>query len=186
MASTEKTTETDSQPVGRVLIMYDQAKAISPDGTERLLAVESPVFVHDRIITEGDGRVSIVIDDDGKTQIDLDGMNDIIIDEDIFGGVSSAEIAEAAAEAEEVQEAFFIQNIDLTIEPAANATGSVADADGGHQVADFDRVPLEGDVSKTAADTVSIIFHESDYTDLDNGSPGDPLDNLIDGDDSTT
>ncbi len=62
----------------------------------------------------------------------------------------------------------------------------MADAGGGHQVADFDHVPLEGDVSKTAADTVSIIFHESDYTDLDNGSPGDPLDNLIDGDDSTT
>ncbi|MBW2484466.1 MAG: hypothetical protein JRF05_03805 [Deltaproteobacteria bacterium] len=186
MASAEKTTETDRQPVGRVLIMYDQAKAISPDGTERHLAVESPVFAHDRIITEGDGRVSIAIDDDGKTQIDLDGMNDIIIDEDIFGGVNSTDIAEAAAEVEEVQEAFFVQNIDLAIEPAANATDSVADAGGGHQVADFDRVPMEGDVSKTAADTVSIIFHESDYTDLDNESPGDPLNNLIDGDDSTT
>ena len=160
MASKEKTTETDRQPVGRVLIMYDQAKAISTDGTERHLAVESPVFAYDRIITEGEGRISILIDDDdGKTQIDLDGMNDIIIDEDIFGGVNSTDIAEAAAEVEEVQEAFFVQNIDLTIEPAANATDSVADADGGHQVADFDHVPMEGDVSKTTADTVSIIFH---------------------------
>lgn len=186
MAPAEKTTDSFGHPVGRVLIMYDQAKAISPDGTERLLSVESPIFAYDRIITEGDGKVSIIIDDDVKTQIDLEGMNDVIIDEDIFGSVSSEVIAEAAAEPEEIQEAFFIQDIDLTAETEATATDSVESAGGGHTVADFDRVTHEGDIFNAAGEKVSVIFDHSDYTDLDNATPGDPLDNLIDTDDSTS
>ena len=89
MAITEKTAGTGSQPVGRVAVIYDNVKAISPDGTERLLSVESPIFAYDRIVTESDGRVSIVIDDTVHTQIDLVGKSTVIIDEDIFGGVGN-------------------------------------------------------------------------------------------------
>jgi hypothetical protein len=182
----EKTTEPGTQPVGSVVIINDKAKAISPDGTERLLAVESPIFAQDRIITEGNGRVSIVIDDNVQTQIDLDGRNDIIIDEDIFGGVSSELVAQASAGVEQVHEVFIIQDIDLTADPETPAADSVATADGGNNLADFDHVNHEGDIFKTAADKISVIFDQSDYTDMDNGSPLDPLDNLIDSDDSTS
>ena len=186
MDSTENTTGSGSQEVGRVAIIYSDVKAISANGMERQLSVESPIFANDRIITEGDARVSIVIHDDAHTQIDLGGMSDVIIDEDIFGGVGSEEIAGAAAEVKELQEAFFIQDIDLTAEPAAVTTDSVESAGGGHTVADFDRVSHEGDILNTAGEKVSVILDHSDYTDLDNSTPGDPLDNLIDTDDSTS
>jgi len=179
-SATEKTTGPGSQPVGSVVIINENTKAISPDGTERLLAADSPIFAQDRIITEGDGRISIVIDDAVQTQIDLEGGNDIIIDEDIFGGVSSELVAHASAGVEQVQEAFFIQDIDLTAEPEAPA------ADDGNNLADFDHVNHVGNVFKTAADKISVIFDQSDYTGMDNGSPLDPLDNLIGSDDSTS
>ena len=184
MDSTENTT--GSQEVGRVTIIYADVKAISADGMERQLTVESPVFAHDRIITEGDASVSIVIHDDAHTQIDLGGMSDVIIDEDIFGGASFEEIAGAAVEVQELQEAFFIHDIDLTAEPEEVATDSVDSTGGGHTTADFERVTHEGDLFNTAGEKVSVIFDHSDYTDLDHGSPGDPLDNLIDTDDPTS
>ena len=93
MTTTVKTTGSGSQVVGRVVIIYDNAKAISPDGMERLLSVGSPVFANDRIITESNGRVSIVIDDTAQTQIDLEGRSEILIDEDIFGGATAEDIS---------------------------------------------------------------------------------------------
>jgi hypothetical protein len=173
MSTTENTTGPDSQAVGSVVVLYDNARAISADGVERLLSVGSPIYANDRIVTEDDGRISIVIDDAAHTQIDLDKMSEILIDEDIFGGVSSGEIAEATAEIEEVQEAFFFENTDLTVEHEA-------------QVADVDRVTHEGDVSTSPAEKINVVFDQSDYTDLDNENSGDPLDNLIDGDDSSS
>jgi hypothetical protein len=173
MSTTENTTGPDSQAVGSVVVLYDNARAISPDGVERLLSVGSPIYANDRIVTESDGRISIVIDDAAHTQIDLDRMSEILIDEDIFGGVSSGEIAEATAEIEEVQEAFFFENTDLTVEHEA-------------QVADVDRVTHEGDVSTSPAEKINVIFDHSDYADLNNENSGDPLDNLIDGEDSTS
>ena len=174
MTTTVKTTGSGSQVVGRVVIIYDNAKAISPDGMERLLSVGSPVFANDRIITESNGRVSIVIDDTAQTHIDLEGRSEILIDEDIFGGATAEDVSAAAADIEQVQEAtFFIENIELTLDSET-------------PVADFDRVTHEGDISSTAVEKVNVIFDHSDYTDLDNGSPGDPLDNHIDVDDSTS
>jgi hypothetical protein len=147
---------------------------------ERLLSVESPIFANDRIVTESDGKVSIVINDDVHTQIDLGTMSNVMIDEDIFGGVSPEEITEATAKVEQVQESFLVEGVDLSVVPEAPA------AEDGHPVAGFDRVTHEGDVSTSPAEKVSVIFDHSDYTDLDDGSPGDPLDNHIDVDDSTS
>jgi len=173
MTTTVKTTGSGSQVVGRVVIIYDNAKAISPDGMERLLSVESPIFANDRIVTESDGKVSIVINDDVHTQIDLGTMSNVMIDEDIFGGVSPEEITEATAEVEQVQESFLVEGVDLTVESDS-------------PVADLDRATFEGEVSTSPDGKVSVIFDHSDYAELDNDSSGDPLDNLIDGEDSTS
>ena len=174
MVSSENNTESGSQAVGSVVVLYDDAKAISADGMERLLSVGSPIYANDRIVTEGDGRISIVIDDAAQTQIDLNGMTEIIIDEDIFGGVSFEEIAEATAEVEQVQEAFFFESIDLTFEPPPSA-------------ADLDPLTDQGNVSTSPAEKISVIFDQSDYADLNNESPVDSLDSLIDnGEDSTS
>lgn len=186
MVSTEQITETDSyQEIGRVAIIYDNAKAISADGTERFLMVDSPIFAYDRIITEGDGEISIVIDDDNHTQIDLGGMSDVIIDEDIFSGAGSEEIAAAAAQIEEVHEAILIHDIDLTTAPeTAAATDSLASADEEHQLADSDHTTHRDAIFNSAGEKISIVFDHSDYTDLDHGNPGDPLDSLLNTDDS--
>jgi hypothetical protein len=99
------TMETGNQPIGSVAILYGNAKAISIDGTERILSPNSPVFAYDRIITESDGRVSIIINDPAASQIDIGRMSHIIIDEDIFAGVTEEDIAASTAESQEIQEA---------------------------------------------------------------------------------
>lgn len=186
MVSADQITETDSHPeIARVAIIYDNAKAISADGTERFLVVDSPVFAYDRIITEGDGRISIVIDDDNHTQIDLGGMSNVIIDEDIFGGAGSEEIAAASAQVEEVHEAVLIHDINLTTKSeTALATDSLASADEKHQLANSDHITQEGGIFNSAGEKLSIVFDHSDYTGLDHGNPDDPLDSLLNTDDS--
>ena len=185
MVSSEQIADTDShQEIGRVAIIYDNVKAISADGTERFLTEDSPIFAYDRIITEDDGRISIVIDDDNHTQIDLGGMSDVIFDEDIFGSAGSEEIAAASAQIEKVHEAILIHDIDLTTEPeSATATDSLASADEEHQLADSGHVNHGGEIFNSAGEKISIVFDHSDYTDLDHGNLGDPWDSLLNTDD---
>jgi len=174
MTTTESNSGIASHAVGRVAVLYDNAKAISPDGMERLLSVESPIYANDRIVTENNGRVSIVIDDEAHTQIDLGAMSNVIIDEDIFGGVSPEIITEAAAQVEQIQESFLVEGVDLSILSTAPVT------DSGPPVA-------ESDVASAAPDNVNVIFDQSDYADLDNGnSHGDSLDIYFDDDDTGT
>ncbi|MDX2433204.1 MAG: retention module-containing protein, partial [Desulfobacterales bacterium] len=133
-------TETGNQVVGTVVILYGNVKDTSSDGTERLLTLNSPIFAHDRIITESDGRVSIVIDDGVQSQIDLGRMSDVVIDEDIFQGASPEEVAEATAEVEQIQEALLAEDFDPTLELEAAAAGGDASAGGGSTLPDFVRV----------------------------------------------
>jgi hypothetical protein len=112
-------------------------------------------------------------------------MSDVIIDEDIFGGAGSEEIAAASAQIEEVHEAILIHDIDLTTESeTAAATESLASADVEHQLADSDHITQGGEIFNSAGEKISIVFDHSDYTDLDHGNPGDSLDNLLNTDDS--
>lgn len=185
MTIKESATGTDRQAVGRVVSTYDNVKAVSPDGMERLLAAESPVFAYDRIITEGNARASILIDYNAQDTIELGGMTSVLIDEDIFGGTGPEEIAGAAAEAEQLQESFFVKNIDRAV-PEPSVTDGMA-SPGGHIIADLDHVTSRGDISSAAADKFTVIFDQSDYPDLDNpDSQVDPLDNLIDPDDTVS
>ncbi len=174
------TSENTVQTVGRVVVLFDNAKAISPDGMERNLSVGSPVFANDSIITQGEGRISIFIDDSDKTQIDLESKSEILIDEDIFGGVSAEEIAGATAGIEQVQEAFFIEGVDL---PFGTETADTAEGPAG----DFDRLLIDENISNnTAGQNASEFFDHSDYSDLDNANQDDPLGHLLDTDDITS
>jgi hypothetical protein len=157
MASGENTTEIETANllVGKVAILYGNVKAVASDGTERVLAVNSPIFAHDRIMTGSDGMVSIVIDDATQTQIDIGRMSYVIIDEDIFAGISGAEATEAAAEVEQIQELLLAEGdtFDPTTELEAPAAGGVASAGGGHPVPVFDRITHEGEVTSGAETT---------------------------------
>ena len=52
--------------------------------------------------------------------------------------------------------------------------------------ADLARADRDGDVSISPAEKINVIFDHSDYADLNNENSGDPLDNFIDGDDSSS
>jgi hypothetical protein len=156
MASIDQTsgTTTGNQEVGKVFIIYGSAKAISMDGTERLLGPNSPIFAFDRIITESDGNLSITFNDPAQTQIDIGRMSDIVIDEDVYSG-SEIDPAEVAIEVEELQEAILAEDFDPTVELEAPAAGGSAATGGGHPVPDFARVTHEGEVT-SGAETVGI------------------------------
>src|SRR5512138_818412 len=94
-----------NQVVGKVIILYGTVKAISPDGTVRLLAPNSPIFANDRIVTESDGNVSIMFDGTPPSQMDLGRMSNVAIDEDVYAGVSPSVTSDAAAEFAQIEKA---------------------------------------------------------------------------------
>ena len=127
-----KTAKATSGAIGKVAIIYGDVKAISPDGTVRVLGPNSPVFADDQIITGGDGSVSLILDGTPPIHLDLGRMTQITLDEDVYGGPAST--ADAAAEADKVQQALLAG--DQPIEPEAPAAGGEANAGGGHPVVD--------------------------------------------------
>ncbi len=126
------TGEMGHQAIGKVAILYGSVKAISPDGTVRILKVNSLVFADDRIITGDDGSLSIVMNTFPPTQLDLGRVSDIVIDEDVYGAISPAVTAEAAAEQKAIQEALLAG--DQPVELDATAAGVEQNAGGGHPV----------------------------------------------------
>ncbi len=160
-----------SAPVGNVVILYGNVKAIAIDGTERTLAPNSPIFAYDTIVTESDGSVSIVMDDPAQSQVDLGRMSHVIIDDDVFAGVTAEDVAAAAAEIEQIQEALLAEGYDPTVELEPPAAGSSPAAGGGHPVPDFARVTHEGGVTSGAettgitgdtVDTIPAVFELPD------------------------
>ncbi|MFO7784227.1 MAG: retention module-containing protein, partial [Desulfatiglandales bacterium] len=160
MAETVGTqTSSANQVVGKVFILYGKVKAISPDGTERVLSVNSPIFAFDRIVTGDDGSVAIMLDGMPPTQLDIGRMSDIVIDEDVFLAVTDEDVAEATAEAEEILEALLEGEGDIELE--ATAAGGSADAGGGHPTVVFE---LTGDevIPGSGAETTGLTTDDVD------------------------
>jgi len=143
---------TEHPVVGKVLILYGTVKAVSPDGAVRLLAPNSPVYADDRIITGGDGSVSIQFAGPPVTQLDLGRMTEIVVDEDVYAGVTPEAVSESTADAEQVQQSIEgDQEIDLEATAAGGSTG----AGGGHPVVNFILDGNEGHIT-SGADTSGI------------------------------
>jgi hypothetical protein len=142
-----------NQVVGEVFILYGKVKAIAPDDTVRVLAVNSPVFAMDRIVTESDGSVSIMLDGQPPTQIDIGRMSDILIDEDVYAGVVPGEVAEATAEAEEIQTVLLEGEGQIELE--ATAAGGTLDSGDDHPTVVFE---LTGDevTPESGAETTGV------------------------------
>jgi hypothetical protein len=121
---------TGNQVVGKVVILYGTVKAISADGTVRLLMPNSPIFANDRIVTESDGNVSIMFDGSPPTQMDLGRMSNVAIDEDVYAGVSPSVTSDAAAEFEQIEKALMAGDQPIHLE--APAAGGAASDGGGH------------------------------------------------------
>src|SRR4030042_1212449 len=155
MAKTASTAGTGNQVIGKVFIIYGTVKALAPDGTVRILAPNSPIFANDKIITESDGSISIMLDGPPATQIDLGRITEIVLDEDVYAGAAPEVVTEATAEAEKIQEAL-LQG-EQPIELEATAAGGAAGAGGGHPIVNF---ALTGDevTPGSGAETTGITY----------------------------
>jgi Ca2+-binding RTX toxin-like protein len=131
----------------------------------RILAPNSPIYANERIVTEADGIVSIQFDGPPVTQLDLGRMTEIVINEDVYGGVAPEVVTEAAADADKIQEALLAGDEEIDLE--ATAAGGDAGAGGGHSTVIFD---LDGNevtpgsgaetsgITTTGVDTLSGAF----------------------------
>ena len=146
--------DTGHQVTGKVAILYGTVKAISPDGTVRLLKVNSPVFADDRIITGDDGSVSIVFDK-FNSQLDLGRMSDVVIDQDVYAGISDQATADASAQQEAIQAALLAGDQPIVLD--ATAAGGELSAGGGHPV--YAVTPDWGEVTPASgAETTGISW----------------------------
>jgi len=121
-----------NQVIGKVVILYGTVKAVAPDGTVRVLGPNSLVYAGERIITESDGTVSIVLNGPPAGQIDLGRMSDVLLSEDVYAGAE--EVTDAVAQAEQIEEAIAGEE-DIELEAAA-AGG--AEGTGTHEIPVFD------------------------------------------------
>jgi hypothetical protein len=145
-----------NQVVGKVVIIYGTVKAISADGTVRLLAPNSPIFANDQIITESDGRVSIAFDGTPPSQMDLGRMSNVVIDEDVYAGPTSTPASDVTADIEQIQKALFAAD-DTLIELEAPAAGGSNATGGGHPIFLLD--PTGAEVTPTSgAETIGVTY----------------------------
>ena len=146
------------QPVGKVVILYGTVKAVATDGTERVLAPNSPIFFGDHVITGPDGMVSIIFDA-VLTQLDLGRMSDAFIDQDVLGGEYAAAAEDIAGEVADIQQALVEGDIEQILDlPAPAAGAGVAGQGGGtHPYPKFD---VDGDavLPGFGQETTGIVY----------------------------
>jgi hypothetical protein len=106
MPEIEQTSDMGRQVVGKVFIIYGTVKAISPKGKEWVLS-------------EDYSGISIQLDGILPIQLHLGRMADIIIDEDVYAGVTPELVIEASADPKQIQEVLFAG--DRSIAPGATA-----------------------------------------------------------------
>ena len=106
---------TPDYPVGQVFVAMGEVRAIAPDGTVRLLEPNSPVFFNEKIITGGDGRVSVVFQDQAQTMLSLGRNSEFLIDEDVIEGAVDYDISDAISEVEDIQQALADDSFDPTV-----------------------------------------------------------------------
>ena len=118
---------------GKVAVLHGTVKAISPDGVARVLTVNSLIYADDKIITGGDGSISIVFGSVPPTQLDLGRMSEVQITEDVYGGhATPAAVADATAEQEAIQAALLQGEQPIQLD--ATAAGGELSSGGGHPI----------------------------------------------------
>ena len=82
-----------------------------------------------------------MLDGTPPTQLDVGRMSDIVIDEDVYAGASPEDVAEATAEAEQIQQALLEGEGEIELD--ATAAGGAGGAGGGHPIVEFDETGNE-------------------------------------------
>ena len=103
-------TSSDKVQVGSVEIVFGTVKAMSEDGSERLLSAGEPIYANEQVITENDGSLSILFND--GTILDIPRSASVAVTEDLYQGADPEIISEVADEVETIQEAL-TENADI-------------------------------------------------------------------------
>ncbi len=138
-----------TQVIGKAFIVYGTVKAIAPDGTVRVLGPNSEIYADERIVTESDGGVSLMLDGPPPSQIDIGRMSDVLMNEDVYAGGSAEAVTDSSADAEKIQEALEGKgDIELDATAAGGAAGT-----GSATLVQFGLDGAEGNVTSGAETT---------------------------------
>jgi hypothetical protein len=146
----------NSQPIGKAFIVHGLVKAVSPEGGERILVPNSPIYAGDRIITGSDGSIAVAFNEQ-QEQLFLGRMTDVLVDEDIYGNIDQEGIASMVAQLEDIQAALEDENFDPSVDlpaPAAG-TGVAGNGGGGRKVVIFTPDQLEV-LPDSGAETIGV------------------------------
>jgi hypothetical protein len=156
-----------NEAIGTVSVLYGNVKAVSADGMVKVLSVNTPIFAFDRIVTDNDGRVSIVLDGDSPEHLDIGSSSDILIDEDVFGEATPADIAAAAAGADDVRE--ILLQLDWTV-PDASAEEEASDEAGFQSDASVEKtaddVSMDYELTSDDAGRAKVVFYDDGHHEI--------------------
>lgn len=79
--------QTEPLQVGQAVVVEGTVRVESTNGVSRVIEPNSQILLDDQISTGSNGAVSIVLGDDHTTQLDLGRMSQLIVDEDVMGGI---------------------------------------------------------------------------------------------------
>jgi hypothetical protein len=140
-----------NQVIGKVFILYGTAKAIAPDGSVRVLAINSPIYADERVVTESDAGVSIQMDGPSFGQIDIGRMSDVLFDQDVYAATTPDSVNDSKVEAGDIEKALEGSG---EIELEATAAGG-AQGTGGSTLVQFGLDGSEGNVT-SGAETIGF------------------------------
>ncbi|MFO8088248.1 MAG: hypothetical protein R6U13_00275 [Desulfatiglandaceae bacterium] len=156
-----------NEAVGTVSVLYGNVKAVSADGMVKVLSVNAPIFSFDRVVTEDDGRVSIVLDGDPPEHLDIGRSSDILIDEDVFGEATPADIAAASASANDVRE--ILAGLDWTV-PDAPAEEEASDEAGFQSDVSVEKtdddVSMDYELTSDDAGKAKVVFYDGEHHEI--------------------
>ncbi|HDR14702.1 MAG TPA: hypothetical protein ENN79_04285 [Desulfobacteraceae bacterium] len=156
-----------NEAIGKISVLYGNAKAVSADGMVKVLSVNTPIFALDRVVTEDDGRVTIVLDSDPPEHLDIGRSSDVLIDEDVFGEATPADIAAAAAGADDVREIMLQLDWSLPDAPAeseaSNEAGFQSDASVEKTA---DDVSMDYELTSDDAGKAKVVFYDGEHNEI--------------------
>lgn len=151
-----------NEAVGTVRVLYGSVKAVSADGMVRVLAVNSPVFAYDRVVTDDDGSVAIALHHDPAASVEIDRASDVLIDEDVFGDATPVDIAAATADVDDLRGIL----LDAGDDPASSDASADAVGDDGAAVFSTGIIPDFLDEYRLVSDDAGkakLVFYDGDH-----------------------
>ncbi|MCK9264368.1 MAG: retention module-containing protein, partial [Deltaproteobacteria bacterium] len=149
----------ENMQVGTVLLTHGSVKAVSPDGSERILAAADPVFAGEQIVTGENGRVSVLFDDAAQTRLDVGRESTVALTEDVYQGAPPEDISEVTAEVEAIQQALVTGDIDPTTDLEPPAAGGEAAGMGGSREIIVDELDAPEQPVVAGAETTGVGYN---------------------------